>query len=157
MRALLVLIFLALAGPVLAVQPSEMLDDPGLEARARSISEGLRCPVCRNESIDESNADIAHDLRVLVRERLVAGDTDEQVVNYIVDRYGDFVLLRPRFGGSTWALWLAAPALLLVGGGIAALFISRQRRGSGRGAGPGGEANLSEEERRRLEALLQDP
>ncbi|QDL92244.1 cytochrome c-type biogenesis protein CcmH [Paroceanicella profunda] len=154
MRALLVLLFMALAGPVLAVQPSEMLADPALEARARQISEGLRCPVCRNESIDESNADIAHDLRILVRERLAQGDTDAQVVDYIVDRYGDFVLLRPRFGGSTWALWLAGPALLLVGGGIAALFIARQRRGMRR---PGaGVETLTEEERHRLDALLHE-
>ena len=112
MRAPLLALML-LATPAAAVQPGEMLDDPVLEARAREISAGLRCPVCRNESIDESNAVLARDLRLLVRERLIAGDTDAQVVDYIVARFGEFVLLRPDASGGNLALWLAAPAMLL--------------------------------------------
>ena len=101
-----------------AVEPSERLADPGLEARARVISQELRCLVCQNESIDESNAQLAHDLRLLVRRRLVAGDTDQQVLNYIVARYGAFVLLNPPFEPVTWLLWLGPPALVLGAGAI---------------------------------------
>jgi cytochrome c-type biogenesis protein CcmH len=96
-----------------AVEPGEMLDDPVLEARAREISKDLRCLVCRNENIDSSNAGIAADLRVLVRERLVAGDSDEQAIAYIVDRYGEYVLLRPTRSWSNLALWAAGPVLFL--------------------------------------------
>ena len=110
----LVLILCLLAAPVWAVQPDEVLDDPALEARARDISEGLRCLVCRNESIDESNADLARDLRLLVRERLVEGDTDDEVVEFVVDRYGEYVLLRPTSGGANLLLWYAGPILLLI-------------------------------------------
>ena len=94
-----------------AVNPDEMLDDPALEARAREISKGLRCLVCQNQSIDDSDADLARDLRVLVRERLAAGDSDGQVIGYVVSRYGDFVLMRPPFKAATYALWLG-PALI---------------------------------------------
>ena len=113
---------------VWAVEPSERLADPALEARARVISQELRCLVCQNESIDASNAPLAHDLRVLVRKQLVAGDSDQQVLNYIVARYGVFVLLDPPFEPRTWLLWLAPPALVL-GTGTALLLRARQRRG----------------------------
>ncbi len=109
-----------------AVEPSERLADPGLEARARAISAELRCLVCQNESIDESNAPLAHDLRLLVRKRLVAGDTDRQVLDYIVARYGVFVLLDPPFAPTTWLLWLGPPSLVL-GAGMALLLRARRR------------------------------
>jgi cytochrome c-type biogenesis protein CcmH len=110
-----------------AVEPSERLADPGLEARARVISQELRCLVCQNESIDDSNAQLAHDLRLLVRSRLVAGDTNQQVLNYIVARYGVFVLLNPPFEPVTWLLWLGPPALVLGAGAILLLRVSRRR------------------------------
>jgi cytochrome c-type biogenesis protein CcmH len=129
MRRLIALALAAivLAGAAWAVQPHEMLDDPALESRAREISTGLRCPICRNESIDESNAALSADLRVLVRERLVAGDTDQEVIDYVVARYGEFVLLRPDARGANLVLWLAAPALLLVGLGIGWSTIRRRQ------------------------------
>ncbi|HLI12197.1 MAG TPA: cytochrome c-type biogenesis protein [Alphaproteobacteria bacterium] len=139
-----------LASPALAVRPDEMLADPHLEARARAISQELRCLVCQNESIDESNADLAHDLRVLVRERLKAGDSDAQVVQYIVARYGQFVLLKPPFEPATYALWLA-PGLILVAGLLGLLFHFRARR-----ARPAGAAPLSADEKARLAALLDE-
>ena len=108
-----------LATPALAVRPDEMLPDRGLEARARDLSQGLRCLVCRNESIDDSDADLAHDLRVLVRQRLTAGDTDAQATAYIVARYGEFVLLNPPATGTNLILWLAGPAALLAGAALA--------------------------------------
>jgi cytochrome c-type biogenesis protein CcmH len=117
---------LALAAPALAVQPDEILPDPGLEARARAITSELRCVVCQAESIDDSNADIARDLRLLVRERIVAGDSDAEVIDFVVARYGEFVLFRPPFNARNAALWLAGPALLLVGGGIVFAFIRRR-------------------------------
>jgi cytochrome c-type biogenesis protein CcmH len=122
-----------------------------LEERARDISAGLRCIVCRNESIDESNAELARDLRLLVRERLVAGDSDEEVVAYVVDRYGEFVLLRPTMTGSTIALWLAAPALMLLGLGLSAGYVRRRSK-----AAAPVEADLSEEEAERLKEILRD-
>lgn len=138
------------AAPAGAVLPDEMLDDPVLEARAREISKGLRCLVCRNETIDESNAELARDLRLLVRERLVAGDTDEEVVQYIVDRYGEFVLLKPRFNLANAAIWFAGPVVFLIGLGLVVAFVRRQRRPAPV------EAPLTPEERRRLEALLSE-
>ena len=114
----LVLILCVMAAPLWAVQPDEMLDDPALEARARAISADLRCPVCQNESIDESNASLARDLRVLLRERLVAGDSDDEVKDFLVARYGEFVLLTPRMDGINLVLWLAAPVLLLLALGV---------------------------------------
>jgi cytochrome c-type biogenesis protein CcmH len=110
-----------------AVEPSERLDDPALEARARAISQELRCLVCQNESIDESNAQLAHDLRLLVRKLLVAGDTDQQVLDYIVAGYGIFVLLDPPFEPATWVLWLGPSALVLGAGAILLLRVSRRR------------------------------
>lgn len=152
-RALAALLMaLALAAPAGAVQPDEMLDDPVLEERARDISANLRCLVCQNESIDDSNAELARDLRILVRERLKAGDSDEEVVSYIVDRYGDYVLLKPPFKPTTYVLWFgpAVLALLAVAAGVA---YYRRRAHE---AGSAEVAALSEEERRRLEALLKE-
>jgi len=118
-------------GPAFAVNPDEVLSDPVLEARARELSAGLRCLVCQNQSIDDSDADLAKDLRLLVRERLVAGDTNEEVLDYLVSRYGAFVLLKPRFDWATLALW-GAPIILLLGGvGFALMALRSRRRESG--------------------------
>ena len=125
MRAVLFALLL-IATPALAVQPDEMPSDPALEARARVISRDLRCPVCQGENIDDSGAPISRDLRLAVRERLVAGDSDEQVVDYIVNRYGEFVLFKPRSNGSGLILWLAGPAMLLLGGAIAFTTLRRK-------------------------------
>lgn len=110
----LALLLMLLAAPLWAVEPGEMLDDPVLEQRAREISQGLRCPVCRNESIDESNASLSKELRIVLRERMVAGDTDQEAMDFMVSRYGEYVLLRPDARGANLILWLAAPALLLI-------------------------------------------
>jgi cytochrome c-type biogenesis protein CcmH len=140
---------LATAGPAVAVQPGEILPDAAMERRARAISSELRCLVCQNQSIDDSDAPLAKDLRVLVRERLVAGDSDRAVRDFVVARYGDFVLLRPPFDVRTALLW-AAPFLIL----LAALgFMWRRGRAM---AAPASAAPLSEEERRRVERLLGD-
>ena len=119
---------LVVASPMaaLAVNPGEMLADPALEARAESISAGLRCLVCQNQSIEDSDADLAHDLRVLVRDRLKAGDSDAAAQQYIVDRYGEFVLLRPVLAMHTLILWLAAPAVLLAG--LVTVFLAARRK-----------------------------
>ena len=109
----LLALLVVLAAPVWAVEPHEMLDDPALEARARVLSVGLRCPVCRNESIDESSATLAADLRVVLRERLAVGDSDAQAVDYLVARYGEFILLRPDTSGANRVLWAAGPLLFL--------------------------------------------
>jgi cytochrome c-type biogenesis protein CcmH len=150
-KFLLVFIFLAVCLPAFAVEPAEMLKNPALEARARAISKELRCLVCQNESIDESNADLAHDLRVLLRQRLKAGDTDQQAINFIVARYGDFVLLRPPVEPATYLLWFGPAALLLVGAAGALLFVRRRNRVR---AEP---APLSPQEQQRLAALLREP
>ncbi|MBT8409419.1 MAG: cytochrome c-type biogenesis protein CcmH, partial [Alphaproteobacteria bacterium] len=118
MRALAVIAFCLLGSAAFAVEPGEVLEDPALEARARELSKNLRCLVCRNESIDESNADLARDLRILVRERLEAGDSDEQVIDFLVDRYGEFVLLTPRADGSNLILWIAGPAMFVLAMGV---------------------------------------
>lgn len=134
-----------------AVQPDEMLKDPALEARARTLSQQLRCMVCQNESIDESDAPLARDLRILVRERLQAGDGDTQVLDFLVARYGEFVLLKPRLSWRTVLLWGLPPALLLTG--IALLAVAaRRRRGHGQEAAP----NLSAAEQARLQKILAD-
>lgn len=117
---------LLVATAAFAVQPDEILPDPAQEARARVITRELRCVVCQAESIDDSHADIARDLRLLVRQRIVAGDSDQQVLDYVVARYGEFVLFRPPFNARNAPLWLAGPALLMVGGGIAYAFIRRR-------------------------------
>ena len=129
MRRLLAAVLLVVIGApsVHAVEPSERLADPALEARARGLSKELRCLVCQNQSIDESNADLAHDLRLLLRQRLVAGDTDQQVLDYIAARYGVFVLLDPPFAPLTWVLWLTPPVLVLCGGGLLLLRARRRR------------------------------
>jgi cytochrome c-type biogenesis protein CcmH len=123
----LIVLFVMLAAPALAVLPDERLADPALEARARTLSQELRCLVCQNQSIDDSNADLAHDLRVLVRERLVAGDSDTQVLAYLTSRYGDYVLLRPPVKPATLLLWFGPP-LLLLAGGLVMLLTWRRRR-----------------------------
>jgi len=127
-RLALIALLVALIAPTaaLAVEPDEMLKDPALEARARQLSEGLRCLVCQNQSIDDSNAPLAHDLRVLVRERLTMGDSDNQVIDFIVSRYGEFVLLKPRFELQTLLLWALPPVALLAG--LAALLMKARRR-----------------------------
>jgi cytochrome c-type biogenesis protein CcmH len=148
----LVVMVAALAGvsPCLAVQPDEILPDPALEARARALSHELRCMVCQNQSIDDSDAPLAHDLRVLVRERLKAGDSDGQVIDFLVARYGEFVLLKPPFEWHTAPLWLAPLGLLLVGGATLWVALRRRRRG---GSVPEVAAPLSDQERARLTEL----
>ena len=153
MRWLIIALSLLIAVPAMAVQPDEILSDPELEARAREISKDLRCLVCRNENIDDSHASLARDLRLLVRERLVAGDTDDQVYDYVVDRYGEFVLLNPRIGGSNLIIWLAGPALLIIGGGLAWNFM--RRRPTAAAITAAAPAALSEEEKKRLAELTE--
>lgn len=148
MKKLLALLLL-LATPVVAVQPDEILEDPALEARAREISKGLRCLVCRNENIDDSNADLARDLRLLVRERLVAGDSDEETMAYLVDRYGEYVLLKPSATGSNRVLYLAGPGMLLIAGLGGMLYLRRRST-----APATGEASLSADEAKRLEEIM---
>ena len=120
-------LLLLLVQPVLAVQPDEMLPDPALEVRAREISEGLRCVVCQNQSIDDSDAPLAKDLRVVVREQLTLGKSDTDIMAYIVARYGNFVLLKPPVEPATWLLWAGPFAVLFIGGGAMAVW-SRRRR-----------------------------
>lgn len=146
-----VLIFMLWVTPAIAVQPDEVLGDPELEQRARTISKELRCLVCQNESIDDSNATLARDLRLLVRERLVAGDSDTQTVDYIVARYGEFVLLRPVIGGKNLILWLAAPVLLLLS---LALTLGMIRKRAKAHSIP--VKSLSDDENARLKALLDE-
>lgn len=150
--ALVLLLALLLPVPVGAVQPDEILADPALEARAREIGRGLRCLVCQNESIDESNAELARDLRLLVRERLTQGESDDQVRAFVVQRYGDFVLLKPPVKPSTWILWYGPAGILLLGG-IGVLFYLRGRRKAA-AAAPAAAQPLDPEERKRLEALM---
>ncbi len=142
------------APPAAAVNPDEMLKDPLLEKRARDISKGLRCLVCQNQSIDDSDADLAKDLRILVRERLKVGDSDSEVVDYVVSRYGDFVLLKPPFKGATLVLWIG-PALIALGG-LAAMvaYLRRNRRAAG--GGPAKAAPLTAAERKHLAKLMKD-
>ncbi len=149
-RLFVVLMILAsVSMPVFAVQPDEILSDPKLETRARALSAEMRCLVCQNQSIDDSDAPLARDLRVLIRERLVKGDSDEQVTDYLVSRYGEFVLLKPRLSLNTFVLWAGPFILLLLGG----LVLWRNRRVA-TVAGP--EAGLSEEERKKLRQMLKD-
>jgi cytochrome c-type biogenesis protein CcmH len=147
----LLLILCVLAAPVWAVQPDEVLNDPALEARARALSKDLRCLVCRNESIDESNAELARDLRILVRERLLEGDSDSQVMDYVVARYGEFVLLRPLSGGSNMVLWLTGPAAFFIVLLFAAIYV--RRRSS---IGSQAAIELSSDEQKRLTEILKD-
>ncbi|MCF8482908.1 MAG: cytochrome c-type biogenesis protein CcmH [Rhodospirillum sp.] len=142
-----------LASPAGAVLPDEQLNDPALEARAREISAGLRCVVCQSENIDGSNAELARDMRIRVRELLVEGKTNDEVLQYMVDRYGDYVLMTPPFKASTYLLWFG-PVLILILGGIGVRSYYRGRTKSE--AASGGGRGLSPEERRRLDALLVD-
>ena len=148
MKHIFLILSLLIAFPVYAVQPDEILDDPVLEERARELSKGLRCLVCQNESIDDSDAALARDLRILVRDRLVAGDSDEEVLDFVVDRYGEFALLQPKFGGSNLILWVAGPLGL-----IFALFIGLNmvRRSSATSAM---KEELSADEAERLNEIL---
>lgn len=149
-RRLLVIAFLmSSAWPAFAVNPDEVLADPALEARARSLSAQLRCMVCQNQSIDDSNAELAKDLRLLVRERITNGDSDEAVITYVVSRYGEFVLLNPRFETKTLLLW-GAPVVLLLAGSAAMLVAARRRTGNVTGTA------LSADEQARLDAVLKD-
>ena len=148
LRALIVALVVALASPAHAVQPDEILADPKLEQRARDLSLGLRCLVCQNQSIDDSDAPLARDLRVLVRERLKAGDSDAEVIDFVVARYGEFVLLKPRFGWHTLLLWLAPMLALLIAGAIVLRGVRSKR--------PTAPAALSAEEQRKLKALLDE-
>ncbi|MEI9405053.1 cytochrome c-type biogenesis protein [Mesorhizobium argentiipisi] len=147
LASLVLLLALFFAGAAQAVKPDEVLQDPALEARARVLSEGLRCMVCQNQSIEESDADLARDLRILVRQRLVAGDTDQQVLDYIVSRYGEFVLLKPRFSLRNALLW-GAPVLLLLAGGLFIVLTARSRRPA--------SAALSAEEQEALDKMLRN-
>jgi cytochrome c-type biogenesis protein CcmH len=139
----------ACATPALAVLPSEVLKDPALEARARALSEQLRCLVCQNQSIDDSEAPLAADLRVLLRQRLSAGDSDRQVLDFLVARYGEFILLKPRFEWQTAVLWAAPPAVLVVG--LAVAIAAWRRRRADAGLLP-----LGEEEEKALRRLVSD-
>ena len=149
--ALVTLLLLTLGPTAGAVEPRERLADPALEARARVLSKELRCLVCQNESIDDSNADLAHDLRVLLRERIASGDSDGQVLQFLVSRYGDFVLLKPPVAPATYALWFGPPTVLALGAVGAVLYLRRRR-----GAAEAVPAPLTEAERRRLATLLKD-
>lgn len=145
----LILALMLFCTPVAAVEPSEVLDDPVLEERARDLSKGLRCLVCQNESIDESSADLARDLRLLVRERLVAGDSDQQVIDYLVARYGEFVLLNPTVKGANWLLWGAGPLMLLFAGGFGLIYLRGRAK-----ADPGTEKPLNAAEQAKLDEIL---
>ena len=151
-RTLLFLLAVVVPAPAHAVQPKEVLADPALEARARGLSANLRCLVCQNQSIDDSDAPLARDLRLLVRERLVAGDSDAEVTRFLVARYGEFVLLRPPLGWHTLALWLTPVLLLaLAVGGIGWRVATARRRQVAPAQGP-----LTADEQRRLAGLLKD-
>jgi cytochrome c-type biogenesis protein CcmH len=143
---------LALAGGALAVTPDEKLDDPALEARARMLSAGLRCMVCQNQSIDDSDAPLAHDLRVVLRERIATGDTDAEVLDFLVARYGEFILLTPRLSVRTVLLW-SAPVVLLVLGGVVAWSTMRRRSSVDSAVPPG----LTDKERAELDRILSKP
>jgi cytochrome c-type biogenesis protein CcmH len=146
-RLLAILVLLLAPIPAFAVNPDEMLADPALESRARAISAELRCMVCQNQSIDDSNAELAKDLRLLVRKRITSGDSDQQVMSYIVSRYGEFVLLKPRFEAKTLLLW-GAPVLLVLLGGLSLLVFARRYAGQPNGS------TLTPDEQARLRELL---
>lgn len=150
MKHLIALVFaLLLTVPAFAVQPDEILPDPALEARARELSKLLRCPVCQGENIDDSNADISRDLRLLVRERLLAGDSNDAVIDYVVDRYGEFVLFEPRATGANLLLWLAGPLMLMGGAGVAFVWLRARRQARAPDA-------LTPEEEARLREILKE-
>lgn len=149
MRALIFALCVAFALPAQAVQPDEILSDQALEERARDISKGLRCLVCRNESIDDSDAPLARDMRLLVRERLVEGDSDQQVVDFIVERYGEYVLLRPTTEGANIFLWAAGPLMLLLAAGMGYGYIRNRAKAKDVDA-----AGLSADEKARIEEIM---
>jgi cytochrome c-type biogenesis protein CcmH len=151
LRSLLIASLIACASQALAVQPDEIMRDPAQEARARGLSRELRCMVCQNQSIDDSDAPLARDLRLLVRERIAKGDTDTQVMDFLVARYGAFVLLKPRLEAQTLLLWLLPPLVLAIGAAL--LWVVARRRRSGLGGDPVA-APLSSEERAELQELL---
>lgn len=161
-KAAVLALMMAIALPLAAhaVEPDEILKDPALEARAREVGKQLRCVVCQNQSIDDSNADLARDMRILVRERIQAGDSNTEVIAYMVDRYGDFVLLNPPFKASTYVLWIGPGAIAVLGViGVLAFFRRRQSAAADAGetAAPEAKASpLSDDERRRLDDLLKD-
>ena len=144
----LLLLLCTLATGAWAVEPSEMLADPAMEARARELSTGLRCPICRNESIDESNASLAKDLRIILRKRISAGDSDDEAVDFLVQRYGEYILLNPQANGANWLLWGAGPLMLLLALGLGAMTVRRRNE-------PMGE-KLSDDEKQRLAEILKD-
>ena len=152
-RTLSLIILMIMGAPTLAVEPNEVLTDKILEQRARDISKGLRCPVCQNESIDESSADLAADLRILVRERLVAGDNDQEVIDYIVNRYGEFVLLKPSTQGGILILWLTAPILFLIASIIAVAFVRRRTRTTGTQKS---QESLTEAEQEKMRKIMEN-
>lgn len=151
LRAFMLMVCMtAFAATAFAIGPNESLPDPEKEARARALFKELRCVVCQNQSIDDSEADLARDLRIIVRERIQAGDSDEEILDYLTKRYGDFVLLRPPVRPATWPLWFG-PFVLLAAGG-AAIWILRRRRRTGNVP----DIALSDEERTRLQRMLDD-
>ncbi len=147
LRPVLVFVFAALAAPSFAVQPDELMKDPVLEARARALSAELRCMVCQNQSIDDSDAPLARDIRILIRQRIAEGESNDAVRSYLVSRYGDFILLKPPFKLETLLLWLSAPLTLCAG--LAAVLLARRRA-------PGATQSLSAEEEAQLAALTGD-
>jgi cytochrome c-type biogenesis protein CcmH len=147
LRLVLLLLFATLAAPSFAVQPDEVMKDPALEARARALSEGLRCLVCQNESIDDSEAPLAHDIRVLIRQRIAQGESNDAVRAFLVSRYGDFILLKPPFKPETWLLWLSPPLTLCTG--LAVVLLARRRA-------PPATPALSAQEEAQLAALTRD-
>jgi cytochrome c-type biogenesis protein CcmH len=151
---IIVLLTVAAAPCAIAVEPDEVLSDAALEARARALSRELRCMVCQNQSIDDSEAPLARDLRILVRERLQAGDSDRQVIDFLVARYGEFVLLRPRFSWHTAVLWLGPAAMLLIGGCAVLVLVRRYRTNSA--AAANGQQELTAAEAARLSDILRD-
>jgi cytochrome c-type biogenesis protein CcmH len=153
LRLFAILLLFIPVSHAMAVQPDEVLADPAQEVRARQLSKQLRCMVCQNQSIDDSDAPLARDLRILVRERLQAGDSNQQVLDFLVQRYGEFVLLRPRLHWRTALLWLAPPGLLIGGGLVLFLMARRRRTGAADPARPQGGA-LTADEERRLAALI---
>lgn len=156
--ALAAVVAVAAGLPAQAVQPDEMLSDPALEARAREVSKDLRCVVCQNENIDESNAELARDMRLLVRDRILKGDSNDEILEFMVARYGDYVLLEPPFKASTYALWFGPVLFLLLAGGVAFAFYRNRSAAAGTSgaAAVPPPADLTPEERRRLDALLRD-
>ena len=154
LRSVIFMMALLCATPTLAVQPDEVLADPALEARARALSKELRCMVCQNQSIDDSDAPLARDLRLLVRERITAGDSDAKVIDFLTARYGEFVLLKPRFSAPTALLWFA-PLIALIAGGVGVAYALRRRRIAMESAEPV-EPALTAAERARVAELLRE-